>query len=238
MDRSISRCWIKSFVKKAKIDMSDYEERPFVSYNDFFTRKVKDGKRPIDMSVTHFISPCDSKLTVHPIDEKADFLIKDTRYTMESLLKNAELAKKYEGGLLFLFRLSVDDYHRYCYPLSGSKTENHIIKGFFHTVNPLANDVYPIYKENTRSFTIIDNQQFGEIIMMEVGALMVGKIVNYHGAGSVTRGEEKGRFEFGGSTIIVCTKAGKVRVDDDIMKNSEENIETKVKYGEKIGCLQ
>lgn len=235
LDTGLSRLWIKSFVEKAGIDMSQYEERRFKSYNDFFTRKIKPEKRPVDMDETHFVSPCDSKLTVHPIGDDSRFLIKGTEYTMESLLRDESLAEEYKGGTVLLFRLSVDDYHRYCYPVSGTKTDDVALKGFFHTVNPLANDVYPIYKENTRKFSMIYDKIFGKVLMMEVGALMVGKIVNYDVEGSVKRGEEKGRFEFGGSTIIVCLKADTITVDEDILENSKAGIETKVRYGEKIG---
>ena len=66
---------------------------------------------------------------------------------------------------------------------------------------------------------------------------MVGKIVNYHkhGGFSFKRGQEKGRFEFGGSTVILCVKKDVLRVDEDILANSREGIETKVRMGEKIG---
>ena len=128
------------------------------------------------------------------------------------------------------------DYHRYCYAESGEKGENIRIPGVFHTVNPAANDRYPIYKENTREYTLLETRQFGTVLQMEVGATMVGRIVNYHGAKTVTRGEEKGRFEFGGSTVILCLEKDRAMVDADILKNTAAGIETVVKMGEKIGC--
>jgi phosphatidylserine decarboxylase len=82
---------------------------------------------------------------------------------------------------------------------------------------------------------VLKSENFGSILMMEVGALLVGKIVNYHEEEYVKRGEEKGRFEFGGSTVVLCIKRDKIRVDEDIIKNSKMNIETVVKMGEKIG---
>ncbi|OYP54363.1 phosphatidylserine decarboxylase, partial [Lachnotalea glycerini] len=107
--------------------------------------------------------------------------------------------------------------------------------GVYHTVNPLANDVIPIYKENTREFSIIKSENFGNILTMEVGALLVGRIVNYHEKANVRRGEEKGKFEFGGSTIILCLEKGRVIIDEDILANSLNGVETVVKMGEKIG---
>ena len=103
--------------------------------------------------------------------------------------------------------------------------------------NYVANDHYPIYKENTREYTILDSENFGPMLLMEVGATMVGRIVNYHGACSVQRGQEKGRFEFGGSTVIVCLEKDRVILDEDLVRNTREGIETVVKLGEKIGTL-
>lgn len=238
LDSSLSRCLIKSFIKRSGIDLAEYETQKYHSYNEFFTRKIKPECRKIDVVNTHLIAPCDSKLSVYPISENARFTIKHTEYSMVSLLKNQLLAKYYEGGQLLVFRLAVDDYHRYCYVDNGSKSKNYRIPGVFHTVNPLANDVYPIYKENTREFSVLKSENFGRILMMEVGALLVGRIVNYHEKKEVKRGEEKGRFEFGGSTVILCLEKNRAVIDEDILLNSSRGIETVVKMGEKIGVTR
>lgn len=192
----------------------------------------------MSMEPTHLIAPCDSRLTVHEITENSRFHIKGTAYTLESLLRDKTLARAYDGGTLLLFRLTVDDYHRYCYVDSGEKSKNHWLPGVFHTVNPAAAAVYPIYKENTRCYSFIESENFGRILQMEVGALMVGKIVNYEEAARVARGSEKGRFEFGGSTIVVVLPRRSCVIDADILANSRAGIETKVKYGERIGCKE
>lgn len=228
---------IKPFIRSNNIDMSQFEDVKYKNYNEFFSRKIREGARTIDMEATHFISPADSKLTVLPITENARFTLKHTDYSVSSLLKNSELARAYHGGYAFIFRLTVDDYHRYCYVDDGIKEENIHIPGKFHTVNPIANDYYPIYKENTREYSILHSKHFGDIVMMEVGALLVGKIVNLHEKAKVKRGQEKGYFQFGGSTVVLLTKADKVKVDEDILKNSRDGIETVVKFGEKIGVL-
>ena len=93
----------------------------------------------------------------------------------------------------------------------------------------------PIYKENTREYSVLYSENFGKILIMEVGAMLVGRIVNYHEEAVVERGEEKGRFEFGGSTILVCLEKGRAVIDKDISENSFNGIETMVKMGEKIG---
>lgn len=228
---------IKPFIRNNNIDMSQYEDIKYNSYNEFFSRKIRKDVRPVDLTPTHFISPADSKLTVLPISEDRRFTLKHTEYSVSSLLQNKELAREYHGGYAFIFRLTVDDYHRYGYVDDGVKEGNVHIPGKFHTVNPIANDYFPIYKENTREYSILHSKHFGDIVMMEVGALLVGKIVNLHEAAEVKRGQEKGYFQFGGSTVVLLVKADKVKVDEDIWENSREGMETIVKFGEKIGKL-
>ena len=235
LDSRCSKWLIGPFIRRNEIDLSQYKVQEYRSYNDFFTRQIKPECRRIDHTPSHLIAPCDSKLSVYPISADAKFCIKNTVYTMKSLFRSEKLAKHYEGGQLLVFRLTVDDYHRYCYIDDGIKSDNYRIDGVFHTVNPLANDVYPIYKENTREFTILKSKNFGRVLMIEVGALLVGRIVNNHGKKQVKRGEEKGRFEFGGSTVIVCIEPDRVVMDADILVNSIKGYETVVKMGEKIG---
>ena len=226
---------IRPFIRKNKIDMTQFEAVKYQSYNEFFVRKIKPSMRPIDSNPLHLMSPCDSKLTVLPITKTGRFRLKQTDYTVASLLKNEQLASGYEGGYALIFRLTVDDYHRYGYIADGSKGKNVKIPGVLHTVNPIANDYFPIYKENSREYTILHTKEFGELIQMEVGALLVGKIVNHHEKAIVKRGQEKGYFQFGGSTIVVLVKANRVQIDEDILENSSQGIETVVKFGEKIG---
>lgn len=235
LSSGFSKPMIKSFVKKNNIDLSKCTKQSFSCYNEFFTRQLKDGERVIDVNKNAFISPCDSKLFVSEINEYSTFNIKHTDYTVYSLVKDKALAKEFIGGYAFIFRLTVDDYHRYCYPDSGHKSANTSIAGKLHTVNPVANDIYPIYKENAREYCTIQTENFDKIIFMEVGALMVGKIKNHCvSKADVTKGQEKGMFEFGGSTVIVLTKKGVLKVDEDILLNSSLNYETIVKMGEKI----
>ena len=231
-----SRVLIGPFIRRHGIDMRLFEETEYRSYNDFFSRKIRPDARPVDRDPRHLISPCDSKLTALPITPDSRFTLKQTPYTVASLLRNEALASSFNGGYALIFRLTVDDYHRYCYVADGEKSENVRIPGVLHTVNPIANDHYPIYKENSREYSILHSADFGDILMMEVGALLVGRIVNHHENARVLRGQEKGYFQFGGSTVVLLLKAGTVQLDADILKNSADGIETVVRYGEKIGC--
>ena len=233
-----SRVFIRPFIKSNRIDMSQFEPVAYESYNDFFSRRIREGARTVDMDPRHLISPADSKLTVLPITETGRFALKHTEYTVGSLLKNPALAAEFVGGWACIFRLTVDDYHRYCYAFDAEKGEHIVIPGKLHTVNPIANDFFPIYKENAREYTLLRTKEFGEVIAMEVGALLVGKIVNHHGAASVRRGQEKGYFQFGGSTVVLLLKKDTAVMDPDILENSQNGIETVVKFGEKIGIAR
>ena len=234
----LSRRIIPSFVKKNHIDLGIYEKQEFDSYNAFFTRKIKAEQRPINEQKNILISPSDGKVTAYPITQKGRFWIKHTQYSAAQLLKDERLAERYMGGWIYVIRLTVDDYHRYCYVADGEKSQNYHIRGVFHTVNPVANDVYPIYKENTREYSLLKTKRFKTILMMEVGALMVGRITNYEEAGTVRKGQEKGKFEFGGSTIILLLQKDAAVLDSDLIRNTEEGYETIVKMGERIGTAK
>lgn len=235
LDRRVSALAVRPFIRKNHICMDDFEQRRFRSFNDFFTRRVLPGKRPVDDAPGHLIAPCDSKLTVYDIRPDSRFRVKGTEYTLEGLLQSKELAETFLGGTLLLFRLTVGDYHRYTYIDSGFVTGSTRIPGVFHTVNPAAASRCPIYRENTREYSLLESLRFGTVLQMEVGAAMVGRIVNAPGSRNVRRGEEKGRFEFGGSTVIVLLQKGRAILDADLLRNTAQEAETVVRLGERIG---
>ena len=237
MNSALSKRAIPGFIRNNNIEMSDFEERPYRSYNDFFTRKILPGKRPICADKDTLISPCDALLSAYAIERDARFQIKGSNYTLPELLRDNALSKRYTGGTLLLFRLTVRDYHRYCYAASGAKSADVLIPGVFHTVNPLAAATRPLYKENTRIYGLVETKEFGTLLQMEVGALMVGKIVNDHPeACAVERGCEKGHFEFGGSTIIVLLEPNAAQIDETYFQNTARGQETPVRYGQAVGA--
>ena len=237
LDSRLSRLMIPAFIRNHSIDMKEFEQKEYSSYNAFFKRRMLSGVREIEHAPQVFVSPCDSRLSVYRISREQEFSIKNTKYTTEQLLRSRKLAGKYSGGYAWVFRLCVEDYHRYIYVDGGRVSPGICIPGVFHTVNPAANDRYPIYVENTREYSLLQSEHFGTILQMEVGALLVGKIENRTVSGTVRRGQEKGNFACGGSTVILLTQEGKVRPDKDILENSGKGIETKVKLGERVGCV-
>lgn len=235
MNSRLSKGRIKKSIKNMNIDMSRYEDLKYKSYNQFFTRDLKPEYRNICVDADALIAPCDSKLTVYPIDDNSIFFIKGSPYNAAELLKNKELAEEFNGGYCLVFRLTVDNYHRYCYFDDGSKGDNTYIKGVLHTVNPISLGRYDFYKQNCREYTVMETRHFGKAVQVEVGAMLIGRIKNNDKACEYRRGDEKGMFEFGGSTIVVLLKKGAVSIDADILENSSEGIETVVSIGERIG---
>ena len=235
LDRKISTIFIKSFIKKNNINMDDFMNQKYISFNDFFIRKIKKDKRPISSNFNNLISPCDSKLICYEIDSDLTFEVKNTRYSVCSILNDEKLAKEYNKGYLLVFRLSPDDYHRYHFIDDGKIIKNYKIKGKYHTVNPIVYDKHEVFKENSREVTILKSNNFDKHVYVEVGALLVGRINNLKISGTFKRTEEKGYFKFGGSTVILLIKKDIIEIRDDIVLNSKEKKETSVKYGEVIG---
>ena len=234
-----SRCsafLIRNFVRRHGIDMWDYQPKKYTSFNDFFTRRLAEGARKMEKGPEILVSPCDGRVSVFEINDECVFHVKHTPYTVESLLKDRKLAAEYTGGYMWLFRLSPEDYHRYIYADGGTIRKFMKIPGVLHTVNPAGSDRFPVYKENTREYCILQSDHFGKLIQMEVGALLVGKIMNHPRGSVVRKGWEKGRFAFGGSTVILMTQKGAAEPDEDILKNSLRGIETKVHVGERVGA--
>ena len=234
LDSNISRILIKPFVKKYKIDTELYIDKKYKSFNDFFKRIKKEEYINIDTNPDSFISPCDCKLSVYKASENT-FKIKGVSYDLELLLKSKFLAQDYKDGYVVVCRLTPDNYHRYCYIDNGYHDANKKIKGNLNTVRPIATTKKDVFITNARSYTVLDTSNFGQVIQIEVGALMVGKIKNNYTNHSFKKGEEKGFFEYGGSTIILLVKNDKVKIDNYLLNNTKNGYETIVSIGEKIG---
>ncbi|MGN1317512.1 MAG: phosphatidylserine decarboxylase, partial [Lachnospirales bacterium] len=230
MDSGLSVSLIKPFIYKNNIDLNDFKIENWKSFNEFFTRRIKPQSRPIDTNRFSFIAPCDGLLTVYNSSEP--LLIKGVKYSLLELLKDKKLAEEYKDGKCLIYRLTPSHYHRYCYIDKGIKSKNRFIPGILHTVQPIGLENAKVFKVNSREYTLLRTVNFGDIIQMEVGALFVGRIVNYHEKHKFLRGEEKGRFEFGGSTIVVLTKKNAVEILPEIL---ECNGEYSVKMGQAVG---
>ncbi len=236
LDTRLSKVFIRSFVRNNSINEEDYILDDINSFNDFFCRKIKDGLRCTDDDPQVLTAPCDGLLTCYKITSGMVVPVKQSAYTVADMLRDSALAEEFNGGLCLVYRLCVDHYHRYGYVDSGHKSSNVFIKGVLHTVRPVALAVRPVFVENCREYCVIDSPNFGKMVQMEVGAMLVGRIVNdTKGEADVVRGCEKGHFEYGGSTIIVLVKKDEAVIREDIYESSLEGVETPVKMGEAVG---
>lgn len=230
--------WIVPYyIRKYHIDMKNVEvpEGGFFSFNAFFTRRRSCWS--YDLTDDHLISPCDGYLTVAEIEKGTVFSIKNTVFSLEDLLKNRELAESFRGGTAFIFRLTPAEYHRYCYVADGDIVRRKRIRGKLHCVRPVALRNIPVFVQNSREYEVIRTENFGMLVQMEIGALLVGKIRNHErfpGKGSVQAGEEKGYFEFGGSTIVLLLQRDKVRPNTALYERKDLRGEIKVHMGEFI----
>lgn len=238
LDSRFSKSIIKSFAKKNNIDLNDYILDDIGSFNDFFCRRIKPELRPIDMEESHLITPCDGLLKVIPISSGTVFPVKQSVFTVKDLLLDDELAESFEGGYCLVYRLCVNHYHRYGYFETGVKGQDVVIPGVYHTVRPIALEAGPVFVQNSRQYTVIDTKRFGKCVQMEVGAMLVGRIVNdCPNESQVTRGSEKGHFEYGGSTIIVLVPKGDYKINKDLLDASSKGEETPVVMGQAIGGI-
>lgn len=229
MRSPLSRGKIRPFIEKYGIDLSGCEKTSFKSFDDFFTRKYT---FTTDCSPDELAAPCCGRLTVYPIDEGLALKIKGSVYTLTELTGGGFDVSEYRGGVCFVYRLAVQDCHRYVFCDDGETVRTEELTGVLHTVRPIS-EHFRVFAHNHRICTLLRTEHFGDVIQIEVGALQVGKI-NNRSVTSFSRMEEKGYFSFGGSTIIQLFKKSVITVDEDIKKHSENGVEVLVKTGERV----
>jgi len=234
-----SRAGIEAFIKTYGVRADEAEKPPdqYRDFNEFFTRRLKPGLRPVDQNPAALIAPCDGRLLAYRLDGDTAVPVKGRAISVRALLGDNTLAGKYQGGLCLVFRLAPADYHRFCYVDNGWHGPVRRLGGRLHSVHPLClSSGAPVFEVNYRELCVLETENFGDVVHIDVGAMRVGKICQSKPeGGSFSRGEEKGYFEFGASTVILVLAAGMAEVDADIALRSREGIETLVKMGEKTG---
>lgn len=238
-----SKSEIPAFVQLHNLNLDEVEKpvKDYASMNEFFARRLRDGARPIEGKADPAVavSPADCRLTVWPtIMDATEIWIKGDKFTIENLLgPRAELASQFFDGSLVIARLAPQDYHRWHIPVDGRIVRKTDIDGELLTVNPIAiNQNVNVYTMNKRAIVEIDSPTFGLVVLIPVGATMVGSIQYLKGEGPVTKGEEHGYFEFGGSTVLLLFQRGKINFDEDLVKNSKRKLETLVRVNTRIGA--
>ncbi|RLG15504.1 MAG: phosphatidylserine decarboxylase [Candidatus Nanohalarchaeota archaeon] len=243
MDMRLSRKTIAKIARNYNVDMGEFEKKidDFKSFNDFFMRRLKPGARPIDEDSAVICSPTDGNvLGFEKVSHLDNFFIKGEQFTLSTFLQDEDLASEYEEGSLMIFRLAPYDYHWFHFPVSGFVNPSVKIKGKYDSVSPYAvKKNVRIYCRNKREYAVIKTEELGDVLMAEIGATMVGSIVQrYFPYSAVEKGQEKGYFLFGGSTVVLLFEPGRVNIDEDLVRNTLNNLETRALVGERVAKVK
>lgn len=234
LDSPLSKPLIRPFVRKNGVPLEDFFTDNFRCFNDCFTRKIRPELRPVDPAPDALVAPCDGLLSVYPIHKGTVIPAKQSLYTVKDLLGGDPAASRFEGGACLVFRLCVNHYHRYCYPDGGRPLRSGFIPGELHTVRPIALEELPVFVRNCREYAILQTDHLGAVAQIEVGAMLVGKIANHPAPERFERGDEKGMFLYGGSTVILLIEPGKLRIPGEAFKLARTGAELPVQLGERI----
>ena len=246
---------IKNFIKYYNVDMQDAEItdiNSYKSFNDFFTRHLKTGARPIISDKNILTEPVDGTISEFGnIYKDAVIQAKGHYYSLEALLGgNHEDAQSFEDGRFLTVYLSPRDYHRVHMPIEGKLRKMIFVPGELFSVNPLtARNVDNLFARNERVVCFFENEQIGEFAVIMVGATIVAsistvfagivapqgkniKVYDYQKENiSLNKGDELGMFLLG-STVITVFPKDKVEFDEDLAKNAT------VKMGSKFGRIK
>jgi phosphatidylserine decarboxylase len=236
-DDPASKAEIQKFINFHQLDMSEVllPIDQFKNFNEFFYRQLKPDARPCSApdNPKIIVSPADCRSVVfNRMDVATKIWVKGREFSIERLLGSAypQDAERYTNGALGIFRLAPQDYHRFHIPVDGVMGTPKTIEGEYYTVNPMAiRSALDVYGENVRVVVPIDSVTHGRVMVICVGAMMVGSTVITRQPGeNVKRAEELGYFKFGGSTILLLFEEGKMKYDDDLVDNSNGALETLV----------
>lgn len=240
MSRPASREKIAPFCERfgVNVEESAVPVTEFASFNDFFSRRLKPGARPVAPAEDVATLPADGRHLAFPkISAATRFYAKGQRFDLEKFLGDAALAAHYADGTMVCSRLCPTDYHRFHFPVAGTPAAPRVVNGALYSVNPIALSKNLAYLwENKRVVVEIDSPRFGKVLQVLVGATNVGTIVPTYAAGTpAEKGAELGYFRFGGSFIATIFEPGKIRLADDLCANSAQGVETFAKMGTELG---
>jgi phosphatidylserine decarboxylase len=240
---------IQAFKAKYGIDLSVAQQTnalKYKSFNEFFTRALKDGVREVDASTDAIVCPADGAISQIGTVKAGDiFQAKGQSFSVEKLIGDPQLAAPFKDGQFATVYLSPRDYHRVHMPFAGTLTETLYIPGELFSVNQTTAENIPgLFARNERMVCLFDTE-LGRMAVVLVGAMIVagietvatGKVkptgrleLNHHDL-VLEKGAELGRFYLG-STAIVLFEQDKMQWDAQFKANSV------VVMGEALGKTQ
>ncbi len=243
MDQPASREKVQRFIKDFGVNPADFADAPEVyqTFNEFFYRKLKPTARPLDTNPDSVVFPADARhLGFQDVSQVDGVFVKGQRFDLAALVGDAALAERYAKGALVLSRLCPVDYHRFHFTAAGVPAETRLLNGPLYSVNPIALKQRLSYLwENRRWLTVLESDQFGRVLLLEIGATNVGSAVQTFSAGkAVAKGDEKGYFKFGGSSTITIFEPGRIKLAADLVDNSRQCRELYARVGDGMGRLQ
>ena len=240
MDRAASRAKVAPFIQNFRVDPGEFADAPesFRTFNEFFYRKLKPGARLIAGDARTAVFPADGRhLGFADVSRMEGIFVKGAVFSLGELLRDRELAERFQRGSMVLSRLCPVDYHRYHFPVGGLATEPRLVNGWLYSVSPIAlRRNIRIFTENKRAITRIESPEFGTVLMLEVGATNVGSFeYTFTPNTRVAKGAEKGYFKFGGSSTITLFEPGRVKLDADLLVHTAERRELYARMGDRLG---
>jgi len=237
---------IQAFKSKYGIDLSIAQQADalkYKSFNEFFTRALKDGVRVVDNAQDSIVSPADGAISqIGSIDDGEVFQAKGQSFSVEKLIGDPQLAQPFKHGQFATVYLSPRDYHRVHMPLTGRLTETLYIPGELFSVNQVTAENIPgLFARNERMVCLFDTE-LGRMAVVLVGAMIVagietvvtGKVkptgrleLNHHDV-VLEKGDELGRFYLGSTAIVLFEK-------DKMAWESQFKANSVVVMGEKLG---
>lgn len=229
LDTPASVAHIDEFTSDPDFHIDDFYEGPsgWLTFNQFFARQVRPGKRPIDGMAdgTTVVAPADSTMqSIEPITDEATIVVKDVTYTIDELLAGSDYADAFAGGMFVHAYLSVADYHRFHTPFAGKILEAKLIPGFTFIDFVKAEDGSLDAVDGTgyqwrqeRGLVILETQDLGLVAVLPIGMGQVsGVVITAEEGADLYKGQEFGYFQFGGSDVIVLFQKNMVEMTADI----------------------
>ena len=226
---------IPKFIEKYNVDMTGCDGS-YKNFAQFFAREKEGVEFPSEVS--ELGSPCEGLVSIST-DIKPEQIItaKGSNFSLEELFDDADLAREYENGTMVSIRLTPAHYHRMHFFDNGVVKDTRMIKGDLYSVSPLAlKRVMDLYCRNKRALIQFSTENFGDAVIVEVGATFVGSIVHCFTEGQkVKRGDVASYFKPGGSLVLMFLKKGMFKPSGDLVVRTIDGIETKTTIGATIG---